>query len=87
VPTHDRRSTQIFATGSCLAFARFVAWKESHFFRLSSLHCLFFVQLAVETPALCGAKTLEMRRYLAVQEGQHPLTGQRAANFRLLANQ
>jgi len=22
-----------------------------------------------------------------VQEGQHPLTGQRAANFRLLANQ
>jgi len=25
-------------------------------FRLSSLHCLFFVQLAVETPALRGAK-------------------------------
>jgi len=24
---------------------------------------------------------------LFVQEGQHPLTGQRAANFRLLANQ
>jgi len=23
----------------------------------------------------------------AVQEGQHPLTGQRAANFRLMANQ
>jgi len=22
-----------------------------------------------------------------IQEGQHPLTGQRAANFRLLANQ
>jgi len=26
-------------------------------------------------------------RLLAIQEGQHPLTGQRAANFRLLANQ
>jgi len=25
--------------------------------------------------------------YLVEQEGQHPLTGQRAANFRLLANQ
>jgi len=24
---------------------------------------------------------------LLMQEGQHPLTGQRAANFRLLANQ
>jgi len=24
---------------------------------------------------------------LLLQEGQHPLTGQRAANFRLLANQ
>jgi len=23
----------------------------------------------------------------SIQEGQHPLTGQRAANFRLLANQ
>ena len=26
-------------------------------------------------------------RGLGKQEGQHPLTGQRAANFRLLANQ
>jgi len=25
--------------------------------------------------------------YVTKQEGQHPLTGQRAANFRLLANQ
>jgi len=25
--------------------------------------------------------------YLDTQEGQHPLTGQRAANFRILANQ
>jgi len=28
-----------------------------------------------------------MRRQKVKQEGQHPLTGQRAANFRLLANQ
>jgi len=27
------------------------------------------------------------RHYQFEQEGQHPLTGQRAANFRLLANQ
>jgi len=27
------------------------------------------------------------RRLGFLQEGQHPLTGQRAANFRLLANQ
>jgi len=26
-------------------------------------------------------------KYKVTQEGQHPLTGQRAANFRLLANQ
>jgi len=25
--------------------------------------------------------------WIELQEGQHPLTGQRAANFRLLANQ
>jgi len=25
---------------------------------------------------------LEIYTYLAIQEGQHPLTGQRAANFR-----
>jgi len=25
--------------------------------------------------------------FVSEQEGQHPLTGQRAANFRLLANQ
>jgi len=30
---------------------------------------------------------LRMYRQLEKQEGQHPLTGQRAANFRLLANQ
>ena len=30
---------------------------------------------------------LEWRVYLREQEGQHPLTGQRAANFSLLANQ
>ena len=29
----------------------------------------------------------ERRIVRAAQEGQHPLTGQRAANFRLLANQ
>jgi len=28
-----------------------------------------------------------MYQQLEKQEGQHPLTGQRAANFRLLANQ
>jgi len=27
------------------------------------------------------------KSHLGKQEGQHPLTGQRAANFRLLANQ
>jgi len=30
-------------------------------------------------------KQWPLQRFL--QEGQHPLTGQRAANFRLLANQ
>jgi len=30
----------------------------------------------------------EMKNYQkSLEEGQHPLTGQRAANFRLLANQ
>jgi len=32
-------------------------------------------------PAYSSAKIIKK------QEGQHPLTGQRAANFRLLANQ
>jgi len=29
----------------------------------------------------------DLLSHYAKQEGQHPLTGQRAANFRLLANQ
>jgi len=29
----------------------------------------------------------DLINYMYIQEGQHPLTGQRAANFRLLANQ
>jgi len=37
------------------------------------------------------AKTIDVefknKHYLWLQEGQHPLTGQRAANFRLMANQ
>ena len=31
--------------------------------------------------------TKEVTAHLFQQEGQHPLTGQRAANFRVLANQ
>jgi len=31
--------------------------------------------------------TQNAKRQQTQQEGQHPLTGQRAANFRLLANQ
>jgi len=31
--------------------------------------------------------TVTVRSQPRLQEGQHPLTGQRAANFRLLANQ
>ena len=36
---------------------------------------------------LCGNTSYDVRIYRSLQEGQHPLTGQRAANFRLLANQ
>jgi len=32
-------------------------------------------------------KKLKEQLATKIQEGQHPLTGQRAANFRLLANQ
>jgi len=32
-------------------------------------------------------QTFSFKKPVKQQEGQHPLTGQRAANFRLLANQ
>jgi len=39
-----------------------------------------FLTLSAPVPLQCFKQQTE-------QEGQHPLTGQRAANFRLLANQ
>jgi len=47
-------------------------------FPLNSLKHIF----AIHTPFFMPTKC-----YWTEQEGQHPLTGQRAANFRLLANQ
>jgi len=52
-----------------------------------SIGSAVFAQLTVER-----SYTLQLAAVLATsqtvkQEGQHPLTGQRAANFRLLANQ
>jgi len=38
-------------------------------------------------PAVASASDLFQLNQYPQQEGQHPLTGQRAANFRLLANQ
>jgi len=40
--------------------------------------------LQIQTPAIYQTENNVMK---VIQEGQHPLTGQRAANFRLLANQ
>jgi len=55
--------------------------------RLFCKNVSVFVYYIVAVNISLIGKTLEENISLMQQEGQHPLTGQRAANFRLLANQ
>jgi len=70
---HKRRGAARHRARRRSNHTRWISWECSHWMRF----------IASRRVALrCG-----IRCQRTLQEGQHPLTGQRAANFRLLANQ
>jgi len=54
---------------------------------VGDLPVLTFGNCALKAGVIKWPVKLYVRFFKTNQEGQHPLTGQRAANFKLLANQ